>query len=337
MRGARHGHRRCPGPARHAPGLAGVRGPRTGAGRGRQGGRRARRPSSWAWPCAARPPPRGCGVRSTTCSSPPGWPREAGRFQMARELLAELATADEPRSPTAWRRCRRGSRPCTTCCATRPRAEMLDEPLTGRELDVLRLLQGGLSLQRDRRRALPLLQHGQDPRPGGLSQAGRPLAGRGRADRAAAVADLTPLASGRRSHPGEIGPGDPHSPIGVRRWSLSVHRARGSPPMTLVSASRRGLTDAVSTARDSPSPTEATEAESEAPTWGWAVVEIRQRRDLGTSSGRPGRRTGRRGGARRGDRCSAWPIGSGSCHRSCRLTSARSTCRTGASTRLPPR
>ena len=45
-------------------------------------------------------------------------------------------------------------------------------------------------LERDRRRALPHPQHGEDPRPGGLPQAGRQLALRGGTTRSAASADL---------------------------------------------------------------------------------------------------------------------------------------------------
>ena len=88
--------------------------------------------------CEKRNPPR---------AVPPAENRavQAGRLAMAHDLLAELAprlgrysdgmSAMQARVAEVERRLREESA-----------AALVDEPLTGRELDVLRLLQGSLSL-----------------------------------------------------------------------------------------------------------------------------------------------------------------------------------------------
>ena len=66
---------------------------------------------------------------------------QAGRFPMARELLTELVHSDEPLHDGMEAMQARVAE-VQRLLRDEAAAEMLGEPLTGRELDVLRLLQG---------------------------------------------------------------------------------------------------------------------------------------------------------------------------------------------------
>ena len=68
------------------------------------------------------------------------------------------------------------------------------------------------------------------------------------------------------------------------------------------SATRLVAAERPTAARPLEPPPSVAEPAPVAPTWGWAVVEIRQRRDLGAPSRRTCRRTGRRGRVSRRDR-----------------------------------
>ena len=69
---------------------------------------------------------------------------------------------------------------------TRAEPEALADPLNERELTVLRFLPTNLSAVRDRRRAVPVGQHGQDAHAQAVLEARRPHAGRGGRARAGA-------------------------------------------------------------------------------------------------------------------------------------------------------
>ena len=114
---------------------------------------------------------------------------EAGRSQMARDLLAELATRTGrfPDGMAAMHQrveAVQSAAPRRSCVAAAQR----DPHRSG--AGRASVPQPRAEPPRDRRRALPLVQHGEDPRAVGLSQARRPLEDRGTADRTTAVADL---------------------------------------------------------------------------------------------------------------------------------------------------
>ncbi len=103
------------------------------------------RSSVWVWRCADESSAHGIwgGIHHLLVTARVA--AQAGRFPMARELLAELSTRmNRFTEGMAMMEARVES--VKDLMRDEIATEMLNEPLTGRELDVLRLLQGSLSL-----------------------------------------------------------------------------------------------------------------------------------------------------------------------------------------------
>ena len=98
----------------------------------------------------------------------------AGERGTAKQL-AEEASARMDRYPQGMECMRQRLRLVEDAISTTPTVSQQSETLTDRELDVLRLLQGSLSLSEIANGALHLPQHGQDPRQGRVPEAGRRL------------------------------------------------------------------------------------------------------------------------------------------------------------------
>ena len=114
---------------------------------------------------------------------------EAGRIDQARELLSEL-DAMTARYSDGMAEVHARISAVKQLVQADAAAQILDEPLTGREVEVLQLFQGSMSLQQIASEAASVVQYGQDAQADDLSQAGSKQPVRGRQDRPSAGVDL---------------------------------------------------------------------------------------------------------------------------------------------------